>query len=1066
MLSSPSLGRLRAGCAVASRFFRAGVPPFLACIVLASSLHALDPRQAPTQYNLVNWRMGSAGARAEIKAIAQAPDGYLWTATSLGLYRFDGRSFTRVASPDGANLHLNALAPRTGGGVWIAADEGLYVGHRPDQPLSRVREGRIRQVLEAEGQVWFSTEERVFRAPLDQLGNATPVTDTPAQALRLAGKDVWLATPSGVLVARMANEGWAAPEPIDPEIATALAVTPDGREVRAGNPSGLREISAERSTHPEAFALADSVTTLVYDQDHALWIGTERAGLRRLLSGRTQALTKADGLSSDAVTALCEDREGTLWIGTSDGLDQLTETRFPILGEQEGSIGGSLHNVSPAIDGGVWVSSGGAFAWTDGREHRNYLPEFLGGNIYIKLIYAARDGSVYFVRGDRTINRMAGGKLVQLAQPPDWTEAIVEDEQGIVLSVGPKLYRLRGTELVPYEFAPGQPEPFFDWVHHIITAPDGALVLCTAGGLFRVKGVQVERWGDAEGIAENRTYSAVAELDGTLWAGGPSGLHLVRPGRIHAFQEDSGLPNRRIFALAADDLGYLWMMTGRGLARARRDDLVAYADGKLEQVPFDLFNGPPAIKSAERTDQNYGSAKTADGRIWFPSPRGLIIIDPANPVRNTVPPVVHVERSRNPEWNRRHPGRTPIEFTFAALSFSDPARTTVSYRMVGLDNNWIAAGDRRSVEFQTLPPGEYALEVRATNGDGAAAAAALPFQVLPPFYESTWFYFGCALGMIVLFGAAYGVKMRRVAVVERRLREENERLEEAVAERTRQLSREQALRVEASRRAGMAEVASNVLHNVGNVLNSANVSASLLSTELQRCRIPLVPKLAELLQSQEADLPRFMQEDPRGQKVPAYLTALGSDLMDSRQKMETELRTLQHSIEHIKEVVARQQSLTDACGLIERVRLHEVVADALRMQEPEFQQHRVTVERLFEETPLVAIERHKVLQIAINLLQNAVHACRDSDRADRRIVVRVDPHHGNVRLVVTDNGVGIAPENMTSIFSHGFTTKRDGHGFGLHGSALAAQDMGGSLAAHSDGPGRGASFTLTLPPAS
>lgn len=1030
---------------------------------LATELHALDPRHAVTQYHLVNWRIGGAGPRAEIHDVTQSADGYIWTATSRGVYRFDGRSFARLTGEGGAPVTPQAVAPRTAGGVWIAADEGLFVGQRLDVPLRRVRVGPVRQVLESGATLWFATDERVFRVARERPETeATLVADVTAFSMRAAGADIWLATPAGVLLARASDDGWAEPVKVAPEIAAALGVERPSGTVWAGTPAGMLPVAPGSTADPVP---ADgAVSALLQDRDQGLWIGTETAGLRRLLHGTSQRLTKADGLSGDSITALWEDREGTLWIGTSAGLDQLKETKFPILSESEGAIGGSVHNVSPAREGGVWVSSGGAMAWTDGRISRNYGPEFLGGNIYIKLIYGARDGSAYFVRGDGTLNRLAEGRLSQLLQASDWIEAIVEDDEGIILSVGPRLYRLRGTELVPYAFSEPT-NPYFDWIHHIVTAPDGALLLCTAAGLFRVQGGRVQKWADAEGIAESRTYSAVGERDGTLWAAGPTGLYLIRDDGVRPILEESGLPHRRIFALAADDLGFLWLMTARGLARARRADLVSYADGKLEQVPFELFDGPPAIKPIDRTDQNYGSAATADGRLWFPSSRGVIIIDPAHPVRSAPAPLIHIERTRMPDWNAQHPGRTPIEFSFAALSLTDPARTSVSYRLTGLDSSWIAAGDRRTVEYQALPPGDYALEVRATNADGLEATRSLAFQVLPPFYQTRWFYLLGSFGALAVLGGAYGFKMRRVAVVENRLREQNERLEQAVAERTRELSREQALRVEASRRAGMAEVAANVLHNVGNVLNSANVSASLITTELQRCRIPLVPKLAELLESQQADLPRFLQQDPRGQKVPAYLSALGTDLMESRQKMESELRTLQHSIEHIKEIVTMQQGLTHACGMTERIRLSEVVEDALRIQEPEFRQHRVTLQRHFTDTQPVAVERHKALQIAINLLQNAVHACRDTGLPDRSVVVRVE-QTDQVRLIVTDNGVGIAPENRTRIFSHGFTTKRDGHGFGLHGSALAAQEMGGSLTAHSDGPGTGATFTLTLPLAS
>jgi signal transduction histidine kinase len=169
------------------------------------------------------------------------------------------------------------------------------------------------------------------------------------------------------------------------------------------------------------------------------------------------------------------------------------------------------------------------------------------------------------------------------------------------------------------------------------------------------------------------------------------------------------------------------------------------------------------------------------------------------------------------------------------------------------------------------------------------------------------------------------------------------------------------------------------------------------------------------------------------------------------------------NIEHIKEIVAMQQSYAKVSGVKEIINLRDLVEDSLRMSVEALSRHKVEMVRQYEEIPLVNVDRHKVLQVLVNLIRNAKHACQDSQRADRRVTVRLTNGEGRVKLSVVDNGVGIQPENLNRIFNHGFTTRKDGHGFGLHSGALAAKEMGGSLAAHSDGPGCGAIFTLELP---
>ena len=267
----------------------------------------------------------------------------------------------------------------------------------------------------------------------------------------------------------------------------------------------------------------------------------------------------------------------------------------------------------------------------------------------------------------------------------------------------------------------------------------------------------------------------------------------------------------------------------------------------------------------------------------------------------------------------------------------------------------------------------------------------------------------------------------------------------------------------ASRQAGMAEVATNVLHNVGNVLNSVNVSTGLIVEQVKKSRGENLARVVALLQSHAPDLGTYLTTDPKGRHVPTYLAQLAEQLLADQRAVVGELDSLQRNVEHIKEIVAMQQSYARFGGVKELINVVDLVEDGLRMNEGALGRHRVEVVREFEKVPPLNVEKHKVLQILVNLLRNAKHACQDSDRDDRRLTVRVSNGAGRVRISVVDNGVGIPSENLIRIFNHGFTTRKTGHGFGLHSGALAAKEMGGALEVHSDGPGQGAVFTLELP---
>ena len=218
-----------------------------------------------------------------------------------------------------------------------------------------------------------------------------------------------------------------------------------------------------------------------------------------------------------------------------------------------------------------------------------------------------------------------------------------------------------------------------------------------------------------------------------------------------------------------------------------------------------------------------------------------------------------------------------------------------------------------------------------------------------------------------------------------------------------------------------------------------------------------------LLQEHAHDLGEFITNDSRGKHVPAHLAQLSEHLLAEQETNVRELDSLRRNVEHIKEIVAMQQNYATFGGVKEMINVVDLVEDSLRLNEGALSRHGVEVIREFENVPPLNVEKHKILQILVNLLRNAKHACQDSERADKRLTVRVANGEGRIKISVMDNGVGIPPENLTRIFNHGFTTRKGGHGFGLHSGALAAKEMGGSLTVHSDGPGQGATFTIELP---
>jgi len=283
-------------------------------------------------------------------------------------------------------------------------------------------------------------------------------------------------------------------------------------------------------------------------------------------------------------------------------------------------------------------------------------------------------------------------------------------------------------------------------------------------------------------------------------------------------------------------------------------------------------------------------------------------------------------------------------------------------------------------------------------------------------------------------------------------------------EAERQIAQVHKQLLEASRLAGMAEVATNVLHNVGNVLNSVNISAALILSSLRASKMPGLTRALQMMDEHADDLGTFLASDAKGKMLPGYLQQLVPVLVAEQRDSIEELVALTKNVDHIKEIIAAQQAHAGASSVVETAQIRELVDQALRINAGALVRRYVVVEKDIAPIPDLPLDKGRILQILVNLIGNAEQAMESVTDREPRLRLQVDMAPGQrLRIGVTDNGMGIAPEALTRVFAHGFTTKKTGHGFGLHSAVIAAQEMGGTLTAHSDGPGTGATFTLELP---
>jgi ligand-binding sensor domain-containing protein/signal transduction histidine kinase len=1077
-------------------------PLALACLLLAFSRPALalDPDRTIYQYNCQTWRRANGLPANAVTAIAQTRHGRIWLGSSQGLVLFDGLGFHvyELEGEEGADRKIiNSLARRSDGGLWLGLDRGSFGYFEFQQfhslatdemagPFATVRtlmETRDKRLLVAGPALagnWVSTNSYISMRPGTNGPDVFSMLEDPQ------GR-IWMGTAQHGLFYWQAGQCHAFPDhTLEGAVIPALAMDQAGNlwvatasELRCYDTNQQPMRLPQTIAHPKA---------LLVDRHGVVWIGSGRDGLVRYQDGKFTSLHKQDGLAGEEVLCLLESEDGSLWVGTGDGLSELSDVKLPILSQTEGLANAACLAVAADPTGGIWLGTpNGASHYRNGQIANFGMDRADGfGSDWNKLVFGARNGDAYFIGAAKNLDRFSGGGVVRSWTNQAWPRALAEDSHGVMVALGDDLLRVKGDELVRLHLADGNP-PAFHWINYLLVARDDSLWVADNDAVYQIKDGRLYNWSQTNGISKSTLFYLCEADDGAVWAAQRTGIARFKNGRVSFITRHQGLHEDFVYAMVADTLGNFWMDSNRGIFRVSQAELNAVADGRANSLHCAVFEGEDSVKTTDKAAQEYSGCRSTDGRIWFPSSKGVIMIDPNHVPADSPPPPVSIESVRingrgydSGRAPKLEPGPGNLEIDYLAVDYRAPRKVQYRYRLNGFDSDWVEAGTRRSAFYTNLKPGDYRFEVQAGNSDGVwdSAAADFAFHLPQRLYETLLFRVAAAFSL--LGAGSYVWRSQHVRRREVRLQQTQTLLESKVAERTAELTREieerkraqadserlQGELIEASRRAGMAEVATGVLHNVGNVLNSVNVSASMLANSLEKSKSPSLGRAAAMMQEHAADLGAFITSDPKGSRLPAYLTQLADCLAQERANALEEVSQLQKNVEHIKDIVAMQQGLGHTAGVSELVTAAELVEDALRMNLSGLSRHDIQVVKDFDAPRVIPLERHKVVPILVNLVRNAQQACTQIQAGEKTLTIRIRHASDRLRIAVSDNGVGIAPENLTRIFAHGFTTKKDGHGFGLHSGALAAKEMGGALAVASAGPGQGATFTLDLPCAS
>lgn len=1001
------------------------------------------------------------------QSIAQDHHGIIWIGTFFGLNRFDGQRFRTLTTRDGLLANgVTSLIVDDQNRLWLGHDHGgltLLAGGRvvrtiaphPEQarPIVAIHQDGHRLYLGSRGAGMSRLDIRAADPQLVMVHGAP----NNVQQIADAG--------NGKFLVREALGLWL----FDPEASpsfteideTVSALSREPGRIFAGSSEGLvGHWSGERidwgttnfgatiwgiaqrggvpvwvSTpeylvpvaHPQRRIPLARAWNLMLDRDESLW-GITAVGPVRYLGERFTHYPFETGGVSTLVNAIARGPDENYWFGTGDGL-VVTRSQPSLTGEQRQTTVTGCYVRDLVFSGDqqtLWVGC-----------MNTPLLRVDVATLKVNPV-TEHDYDILDLVMDPTGKVWAGAKQGVLRYDP---------------STGSDDLILTGV----------------DSVYAVVRDDQGYVWYATEfSGVYRVL------WGNDELTPElviPATAIAGSPVDmhlhgGALWIASDSGVvYRWRDGEMDLTLEHHAFSNESIYTLQPLDDGTLVIGTERGLYRY---------DVATQAIEF--YSADQGYKGVE-TRVHAKFLEDAE-TLWIGTAGGVTRMDLSIPMQAASAPrpsvvsvVAGADSSELTLQESPELSASRVTFQYIAVSTRQSGAVEYSYRIAGLDGEWSTPATADTISYSNLPPGEFQFQVKARRLDGGwSEPATWNFSVPTPWWGQWWFRAAMLAALVALIIVLIRWRTRHMASRLTRLDAQKREVEALVTQRTAELSdtncrleqslvelnKAQQLAADLSRRAGQADVASEIMHNLGNVLNSVNVSAQVLAEKLTVLSGHSLRRLGEMLRKGGTCV-----ENERA--LADYVDKLAAQLDEKSESAQTELEELTNHVAHIANVVNGQQRIAEGGGLREICSVEHILVEAIRLNSGSLAKHGVSIDTHLDADIEVCVDRHQILQILVNLIANAKDAMSEVLPDDRHIDISAQLEGDDVLIRVSDAGCGMTADTLAEIFEQGFTTKAGGSGIGLHSAANIAGRLGGSLSAESGGLGLGAEFTLRLP---
>jgi ligand-binding sensor domain-containing protein/signal transduction histidine kinase len=787
-----------------------------------------NPENEGALFTFRRWQSEQGLPQDRVRALAQTVDGYIWVGTDDGLARFDGARFVSLGLPEGLpSSPVRTLFGDSHGSLWIGSvGDGLIHWQAGHSTMLTVANGLPSDAIGAlaedrEGRIWIGTDSGLAIWHNGQLMSFGPAREFSGKAITALFKDqqgnMWVgATGAGVFEyhngAFVPLEDSATRELLqDPH---CILVDKAGRIwIGAGDDFVLCHDANQWRPYQIPRHLARSyVSSLVEQPDGTVWAGSMSEGLFEFKDRKMTTVNASSGLSDNSVESLMTDRDGNLWAGTDTGLNLLRQRDLFAYDQRQGLGYGAVDGLAEIAPDQVWVGKpgDGVYEW-DGQNFShvmsadlsvvgpqiNAVLESKNGGCWV----AGKYGLLYFKTPEKTADK------ARLFRLPGLNIISLCEAGGGILWAGTSEGNLFCLENGTWH----EQTSLGHALTAIAAAADGAVWVGTEGdGIYQFSGHGTNHWDTGNGLLSDLVRALYVDSDQSLWIGtAGGGLSCLRQERITTLTTREGLPDNTISEILDDDKGRLWLGSNRGIACVNKEELEELIAGKITAVYPQVFGRAEGMLSEECAGGFCPTGlKTASGRLWFPTLKGLVVVDPHVQLSKLPAPGVLLEQisvdgvphsvfaaSVSPSGRgdaaftgttngvlNLGPGRHRIEFQYTALGFDSPERIRFRYRLTGLDSDWVEAGNRRLAFYSYVPSGNYSFQVIACNADGLwnDTGATIGLTISKYFWQTWWFTGILSATLLVIVGA--GVRF----IVKRNLQRRLKHLEqERVLERER-----------------------------------------------------------------------------------------------------------------------------------------------------------------------------------------------------------------------------------------------------------------------------------------